>query len=499
MRRAQVCLFSAALAASVIGFAPAATAAGGYFVPSGESSKVTRHRTLIAYAGQNITIVDQIEFAPAPDSFAWVFPVKGPATIEPSSDALFNNLDAVTRTAVEPPPLDCPPTNCGTGGMGGAGGGLPTEVVPSRPVVDPYESISTAPGAGSQSIREWLGASGYVIDAATSAVFDALDAEVHGYIGVRFAPNAADVAARPIRVTQFFSSVPVLPLRIARTGAPASLPTRLYVVASSRAETQNMPAVTVSLDNLVWNWDTETSNYDALRQDAFNVVGGQGWVVEHAAPFPVTAFRSAMVAFATAEPAASGWGDAAEAPNNCTSDMDAIFAGLDPTATWVTRLEANLGPAGFMQDLALGTSMNQDAVPSTIVVKEGATQGTPPACPDPCGSGGMGGMGGNGGMGGMPSGSGGMGGMGGGGGAGIPDVCIPGEQVECACPGGSVGAQACDENGAGFETCQCLAPEENSGCGCKAAGAGAGSAGVALGFVALVGGLVRRRRRAGRS
>jgi hypothetical protein len=35
-------------------------------------------------------------------------------------------------------------------------------------------------------------------------------------------------------------------------------------------------------------------------------------------------------------------------------------------------------------------------------------------------------------------------------------VCVPGQQVACACPGGTLGAQRCNDEGAVFESCICL-------------------------------------------
>jgi hypothetical protein len=37
-------------------------------------------------------------------------------------------------------------------------------------------------------------------------------------------------------------------------------------------------------------------------------------------------------------------------------------------------------------------------------------------------------------------------------------ACTPGVQVECACPGGSKGAQVCSDNGSRFLPCQCATP-----------------------------------------
>lgn len=34
-------------------------------------------------------------------------------------------------------------------------------------------------------------------------------------------------------------------------------------------------------------------------------------------------------------------------------------------------------------------------------------------------------------------------------------VCVPGQQVACACPGGYQGAQACLDDGSGYAACQC--------------------------------------------
>jgi hypothetical protein len=34
-------------------------------------------------------------------------------------------------------------------------------------------------------------------------------------------------------------------------------------------------------------------------------------------------------------------------------------------------------------------------------------------------------------------------------------ACVPGEQVECACPGGVSGAQACNADGSSFGECSC--------------------------------------------
>jgi hypothetical protein len=46
-------------------------------------------------------------------------------------------------------------------------------------------------------------------------------------------------------------------------------------------------------------------------------------------------------------------------------------------------------------------------------------------------------------------------------GTGDSTVCVPGETQPCACPGGAEGAQACSEDGSGWEECVC--PDDDGG------------------------------------
>ncbi len=78
--------------------------------------------------------------------------------------------------------------------------------------------------------------------------------------------------------------------------------------------------------------------------------------------------------------------------------------------------------------------------------------------------------------------------------------CVPGQQIECACPGGAPGAQACLPDGSGYDNCECPGADgEGSSSGETApttdvSGTSGGSTGggtddecVACGNAALVG------------
>ncbi|UQA58296.1 hypothetical protein [Polyangium aurulentum] len=68
----------------------------------------------------------------------------------------------------------------------------------------------------------------------------------------------------------------------------------------------------------------------------------------------------------------------------------------------------------------------------------------------------------------------------GGSGGSTPPLCVPGQQVACACPGGAMGAQACNAEGNGYEPCQCETSGTGGGSGGMGGngGSGGGSGGM---------------------
>src|SRR5262245_53466905 len=111
-----------------------AEACGGCFVPpvtqSRTATQVTGHRMLLSLGPQQTTLYDQIEYAGAPESFAWVLPIKGIAEVGLSSDLLFNVLDEISAVTITSPTINCPPvqpcwsgnsTSSGFGTTGGSG------------------------------------------------------------------------------------------------------------------------------------------------------------------------------------------------------------------------------------------------------------------------------------------------------------------------------------------------------------------------------------------
>ena len=153
-----------------------ASACGGCFVPTGAENVtvVTDHRMVLSVSPAQTTLYDQIRYSGDPAQFAWVLPIASEVSVGLSADVMFASLDALTRTLINPPPLNCPsPPNCGqrrglydapsAGAAADAGaldnGGVD---VTKREVVGPYETVqlkATDPAA----LELWLGKNGFVI------------------------------------------------------------------------------------------------------------------------------------------------------------------------------------------------------------------------------------------------------------------------------------------------------------------------------------------------
>jgi hypothetical protein len=112
--RAKLALGVAA-AVSAVAFAgqrPASACGGCFHPPTQTVSDITDERMLLSVSSTQSTLYDQIEYSGSPTSFAWVLPIHGTVTVGLSADVLFNSIDAMTATQINPPPVNCPSPSC---------------------------------------------------------------------------------------------------------------------------------------------------------------------------------------------------------------------------------------------------------------------------------------------------------------------------------------------------------------------------------------------------
>jgi hypothetical protein len=444
MKLAHVALVSLSLLA-VATEARDASACGGCFVQQSENTQVTGHRMVLSVSKAESTLWDQFQYAGNPADFAWVLPIHGEVDLGLSSDALFGALEQMSAVTIESPQITCPPppscggdygaaTGAGGAGQGGAGQGGVTVI--AQKVVGPYETVQLS-SKDPKALGTWLENHGYAIPADVEPIIAAYVAGGFDFLALKLVPGQGVDKMRPVRVTSKGAS-PVLPLRMVSAGTGAVTPITLWVLGEGRYEPQNFPSFQIKLGDLVWDWDTQSSNYAKLKSDQFAASEGKAWLVDGGEPLSSWQLEDPLRSVAQYDPASSGYGDgdAAKAQTEVEDDLAKLVGSIDAQSLWFSRMHGELSRAALGSDLVVAAAKDQSVVVRDFHVEK--AEGTPPACPTfpPCddGSGTGAGAGTPGGAGGawqgqftgngqaQPSGSSGGGGCAIGGGLGDVDV-----------------------------------------------------------------------------
>jgi hypothetical protein len=369
-----------------------ASACGGCLINENESTQVTGHRMILSISKDKTTLWDQIKYSGNPTSFAWVLPIKGQVEIGLSSDAMFETLEAVTQVVISSPTINCtPPSDCfggpSSGGVDNDQNAPPGEggvTVIAQEVVGPYETVQLS-SADSMALKTWLTDHNYAIPQDISGIIDSYVAEGFDFLALKLVPGQGIDSMRPVRITSQ-GATPILPLRMVAAGTGLLTPISLWVVGEGRYEPTNFPSFEIDPGDLVWNWDTSSSNYKDLRAKGFEATEGKAWLYEAAEPMSTYQIEYPLKDLVDFTPQESGYGDAqgVGADEELTEDLAALYGSIDPTSLWVMRLHAELPRVALGTDLEIGASQNQ----STVVrfFEASTTVGTAPECPvfPPC-------------------------------------------------------------------------------------------------------------------
>lgn len=369
-----------------------ARACGGCF--GEQPTVVTDHRMVFSVWQDKTTLYDQIVYSGDPKSFAWVLPIVGQVEVAVSSDVMFRALDQQTATTIRPPPRNCPaqaqtcdlPQSAGGFADGGAASGG-VDVLKSE-VVGPYETVqlrSTDPGA----LNTWLVDHAFVIPEDNKPIIAQYVTEHFDFLAIKLVPGKSVTSMRPIAITTVGASA-VLPLRMVGAGAGANVGITLWVVSEGRYAPQNFPFFRVADDEIVWDWNTNASNYRALRQDKSAQSGGRAWEIESSTDVSKSALRSRLQ-FGTAPtsngdpqvggylPELDGQGKVTKSSQKLLEEDMARLLGSAPSASVrVTRMRADLARAALDKDLLVTASSDQAALPNVRQVTREANE---PLCP----------------------------------------------------------------------------------------------------------------------
>lgn len=351
--------FLAALTLGPQGHITPAQACGGCFVPTETVSQVTGHRMILSLDNDQTTLYDQIEYAGDPESFAWVLPIKGEASVGLSSDYLFNLLDQSSQVTVQGPAISCGNQGLNANAADGntvasssaaSGGGV---TVISSEVVGPYETVQLK-ADDPEALATWLDGHGFQIPAEIEPIIADYVADEFNFLAMKLVPGQNVSAMRPVRIT-VPGAAPVLPLKMVAAGTGATTVLTLWVIAEGRYEPQNFPSFEVKQDALSWDFATGSSNYSQLRKDGYEANEGRGWLTEMAQQGNWGWLESEVMWALQYDAAHAGYGDGTV--ESATAEAEEDFAALFPRPTeaglWLTRLRGELDRAALDADLNL--------------------------------------------------------------------------------------------------------------------------------------------------
>jgi uncharacterized membrane protein YgcG len=404
MNRSRLALGVAA-AVSALTFAGQrqASACGGCFHPPTQNvTDITDERMLLTVSATQTTLYDQIEYSGTPTSFAWVLPIHGVVTVGLSADVLFNAIDALTATQINPPPINCPSPNCAfaggasaSGSSSGGGSGLteaPPVTVLAQANVGPYSTVQLH-STDSSALDAWLAQNGFNIPAAVQPILDQYVKEGFDFLAMKLLPNQGVQAMRPVRVTMPGASLS-LPLRMASIGTGAVTGITIWVVADGRYEPQNFKFFHIEDSQLVWDWASNISNYTTLRVQNEANVKNAGWEIESSialntqviknvilnggqyygnglasvAPADATQYYLPVGATDAGVPAGDAGYESADQVRD--DDINTLLTGLSGSTVRLTRIRSDIAQSAMTQDFVLQAAADQSELSNVRNVTE---------------------------------------------------------------------------------------------------------------------------------
>ena len=266
-----------------------AEACGGCF---GQTiTTVESHRMAVLLSPERSVLWDQIAYSGDPEDFVWVLPVPGPeVTIEIAEATFFDELDGQTAPVVQPEqnqPQGCFGC-CAAGDV--AAGGDEGVIVYTEGTVGPYETVVLG-GEEGGALQDWLVERGYPVQEAAVPIIDKYIDEGSAFVVLRLAPGSGVQSMQPVRVG-YKGFLARFPLEMVKIGAYGKLGLTLWVIADQRYEPANYPTAQIDPDELVYDWQSITSNYDDVFRATIDEAGGRAWIVEYADGFDTLWFTA---------------------------------------------------------------------------------------------------------------------------------------------------------------------------------------------------------------
>jgi hypothetical protein len=199
-------------------------------------------------------------------------------------------------------------------------------IVYDERVVGPYETVIIG-SESANALQDWLVQNSYRIPESTVPIIDHYVDKNSVFAVLRLAPGEGVQSMEPVRV-RFAGYMATFPLKMVTVGATGTLELSLWVIAEQRYEAWNYANTIIDEDDVVYDWDTSSSNYPQVFLDAIDDAGGRAWVTEYAAPFSNLWFTT-------------------------TDDVGEVIADLPGGSAFITRLRTSMLVDHLDEDLML--------------------------------------------------------------------------------------------------------------------------------------------------
>jgi hypothetical protein len=373
-----------------------------------------------AVSDERTVLWDQIQFSGDPGDFGWVLPVEPGATIELSSDAWFEALEAATSAHVTSPQLKCAQSsNSGCLGssskavalsdLSARGFSGPEVTVLHQASLGPFDTV-TLRSTDSGSLRAWLTSHDYPIQDDVDPVIDAYIQEQMDFIALRLHGNEP---MQPVRVITPQGDA-VLPLRMVKAGTGSDVPIVLYAIGEARLGLADLTEVKLDLTSLTFDFAANDSNYPQVLADALSQHVGASYATTFSAktPFSKTLARTLTTTggrtstqlgqlyfdqgFENENTTETGCSlaltglttdelvtDAQASQFSCgdLTDLSAAMIGMHPSRVWLSRLDMDLPRDQLNMDCHVNHAAKQDEVSSDLTAL--AAKNRPSYCQQP--------------------------------------------------------------------------------------------------------------------
>jgi hypothetical protein len=295
---------------------------------------------------------DQFIYSGVPEEFAWILPVPSPETVVEIADGDFIDVIDQETTPIVVPPA-CASANAAGGCDSGCGSFAPPpnlaeEVTVHRhEMVGPYETVVI--GADDpNAIYAWLAQNDYAFPDTGFPVLDYYTERKSTFVVLRLRPGVEVSAMQPVRV-RFKGYMGQFPLRMISLGVADAVDISLWIIADDRYGPTNFESRTIDPASILWNWETNSSNYQVAFEQTIADAGGSAWITEYAQPLEDSAVAEELLADAPA-------------------DLAMAKAGIHYPV--LTRMRTTLPVEALSEDLILGLSDDPSMVPREVVAEQ---------------------------------------------------------------------------------------------------------------------------------